>query len=243
LTSAPGIELPEDLSILTADLSSRIPKILIGNPGEQGRLAWDLIPNWRPRLAAGFHLDRDNDLRRSDGRRVAVPSGLARLLVLCDGRTFWNLVQALNTSGDLVATIEDAAVKVKAGRVLGVLHWHFMLDNRDGVFLRRRVLGQGPEGHEWFYLNSFTKAVFDLCSGAYSCRQIAELLAPAIKRPTALLLPQVVDTCQTLIHVGVIGWIDDEELRARRLEDFTGNLESVGTLHSQAHQDSLGAYI
>lgn len=211
--------LPTDLTTLSADLAARIPKILIGNPGEQAQLAWDLIPNWRPRLTAGFSVE-DGTLYAPDGRALSVPRELTRVLALCDGRTFWDIVQNLCAGGDLVPVIEEAAAQVKAGRVLGVLHWHFVFAGRDGCFLRRRVLGEPPAYHDWFYLSSFTRAVFDLCSGAYSCHQIAGMLAPVSRQPAPAVLSRVIDTCQTLIRIGVVGWIDDERLRARRLAEF-----------------------
>jgi hypothetical protein len=214
--------LPTDLTTLSPDSAARIPKILIGNPGDQAQLGWDLIPNWRPRLAEGFSV-ADGRLRDPDGRALAVSLELTQVLALCDGRTFWDIVQNLTVGGDFSPVTADAADLLKTGRVLGVVHWHFMFASRDGCFLRRRVLGQPPDAHHnWFYLRPFTKAVFDLCSGAYSCRQVADMLAPVTRQPAAAVLPRVIDACQTLIDIGVVGWIDDEQLRAHRLAGLVG---------------------
>jgi hypothetical protein len=214
------IQLPADTTRLTTDLTERIPKIVIGNPGAQDRIGWDIIPNWRPRLAPGVTVDRNNRVVAGAAGAFIVPADFGTALRLCDGRTFWEICQAWhadNPAADTAHATEDAARHVKAGRVLGLVKWEFTLDNRDGVFFRRRRLGDGPTGHDWFFVPSFTKEVFDLCSGAYSCRELAAELAGRTGREPNRMLGAVLRSCRTLIDIGVVDWIDDTILRSERL--------------------------
>lgn len=225
------VRLPVDTTHLTADLAERIPKIVIGNPGAQDRLGWDVIPNWRPRLAPGVRIGPDDTVVAPGSAAFGVPSAFGTALRLCDGRTFWELCTAfhaataavdLATAVDLAAATDDAAQYVKAGRVLGIVKWDFVLRNEDGAFFRRRPLGGGPTGHDWFFVPAFTKDVFDLCSGAYSCREIAAELADRTGRDRERLLRAVLRSCRTLIDIGVVGWVDDTELRAARRSALAG---------------------
>lgn len=213
------IRLPADTTVLTDDLTCRIPKILIGNPGRQERLGWDVIPNWRPQLRPEVRLCPDGTVRLADGRAPRLPDSFRRVLPLCDGRTFWEIVRAVN-EGDPAWAIEFAADQVKVGRVLGVLSWDFLFEEGVGVFFRRRTLGAGPELHDWYYVSAFTKTVFDHCSGAFSCREIADLLVERGVGRAPTVLRRVVESCISLVEMEVVGWIDDEQLRAARLDSL-----------------------
>lgn len=214
------VRLPADTTTLTADLTERIPKIVIGNPGPQDGLGWDIIPNWRPCLAPGVRVEQGGTVTPPAAAAFGVPAAFGTALRLCDGRTFWALCQAFRAAtgiADMAVATDEAAQYVKAGRVLGIVRWDFVLRNEDGVFLRRRPLGAGPDGHEWFFVPPFTKDVFDLCSGARSCREIAAELAGRTGRDPDRMLGAVLRSCRTLIGIGVVDWVDDTELRAARL--------------------------
>jgi hypothetical protein len=223
------VQLPADTTRLTEDLTERIPKIVIGNPGAQDRLGWDIIPNWRPRLALGVTVDNDNRVVPLTGRAFTVSAEFGAVLRMCDGRTFWEICQACHVTLDLAAATEHAARHVKAGRVLGLVKWDFTLDNRDGAFFRRRRLGDGPTGHDWFLVPPFTKRVFDLCSGAYSCRELAAELAAETGRDSDRVLGAVLRSCRTLIDIGVVDWVDDTELRAERLASIARRYTKTDT--------------
>lgn len=221
------VRLPTDTTRLADDRAERIPKIVIGNPGAQDQLGWDVIPNWRPRLAPGVRIGPDDTVTAPATAAFTVPSAFGTALRLCDGRTFWDVCTAFHaTAGtaELADATEEAAQYVKAGRVLGIVKWDFVLRNEDGAFFRRRPLGGGPSGHDWFYVPAFTKDVFDLCSGAYSCREIASELAGRTAREPDRMLGAVLRSCHTLIDIGVIDWVDDTELRAARLEAMAGRI-------------------
>lgn len=221
------VRLPADTTRLTTQLAERIPKIVIGNPGAQDRLGWDVIPNWRPRLAPGVRVGPDDTVAAPDAVTFGVPSEFGTALRLCDGRTFWDLCTAYHAATeavDLAVATDDAAQYVKAGRVLGIVKWDFLLRNEDGAFFRRRPLGGGPAGHDWFFVPTFTKNVFDLCSGAYSCREIAAELADRTGRDRTRMLGAVLRSCRTLIDIGVVDWVDDTELRAARLTALAGRI-------------------
>jgi hypothetical protein len=103
-------------------------------------------------------------------------------------------------------------------------------DNRytdEGLYLRiRRDDGAGGERHRWIFLPPFAQRVLGLCSGAYSCREIAAVMraerpsVPVRGIPDDALTPAIIACCLALEREGVVAWIDDEGAREARFEAF-----------------------
>jgi hypothetical protein len=186
---------------LCAELPHRIPKIVIGNPGEQRELAWDIIPNWR-----NFRTIDPAALNRLD-----LPTPLARLLHRCHEQTVWDLVDHTTSPARMAQSMEEVTENLKAARSLGLVEWDFTVRSDDGVLLRRRGLGQEPRDWKWFFLPPLTKHVFDQCSGAWSCEQISARISDA----------RIVPICVALVEIGVVAWIDDIHHRERRRRQFS----------------------
>jgi len=103
-------------------------------------------------------------------------------------------------------------------------------DNRftdEGLYLRiRRDDGAGGERHRWIFLPPFAQRVLGLCSGAYSCREIAAVMRaerpamPVWDISDETLTPAIIACCLALEREGVVAWIDDEVTREARFEAF-----------------------
>ncbi|HEY6740150.1 MAG TPA: hypothetical protein VI076_15005 [Actinopolymorphaceae bacterium] len=213
---------------MTRSLLSFVPKVIIGNPETKG-IAYDAMPNYRPRLAprVTIHpqelryddrplpLDAENDflLRRCHPERTSPVSRIVE-------------AYAEHFGLDLDDAMVDAYARLKWARSLGLVH----RDNRftdDGLFLRiRRLRDDGTEDRRWVFLPPFTQRVLELASGSFSCREIAATIAAERSAGTTADLPHdvleraVLECCRRLVAEQIVAWIDDEDSRARRLEEF-----------------------
>jgi hypothetical protein len=214
------------------DPVDRIPKVIIGNPETKG-IAFDFIPNYHPYFTPNV------TLRNGRVYYGEIPLHLSAqeqfLLTRCDGcHSVYALTMDFAQAFQL-ADRDEAAVlvfdRLKWGRSLGLIR----RDNAfgpDGLFIRiRQFKTDECEERRWFYLPPFAQRVLTLASGAFSCREIAAQIRSEFESGThqypgleeleqSTVEDTVVETCQFLIGIGVVAWIDDEENRQKRLTEF-----------------------
>lgn len=211
-----------------------IPKVIIGNP-EVKDVAYDIVPNYRPYFAP--EVAHEAGSIYYGGRALSLSARDYFILSRCDeSRTLYDIIADFAAAFSL--SIEDSA-----RHVFSRLKWARSLnlvkrDNRftdDGLLVRIRQLGaDAAADRRWIYLPPFAQRVFTLCSGAYSCAEIAAKIhaeaeardGQAVDRP--MLLRAVVETCLFLERERAIAWIDDEDQRKARLEEFLEKAKEGG---------------
>jgi hypothetical protein len=170
------------------------------------------------------------------------------LLARCDGcHSVYALTMDFAQAFQLAERDEAAVIvfdRLKWARSLGLIR----RDNAfrpDGLFIRiRQVKPEGTEERRWFYLPPFAQRVLTLASGAFSCREIAAQIRSEFESGThqypgleeleqSTVEDAVVETCQFLISIGIVAWIDDEQSREMRLTAFLE--QSMKTIGGATH--------
>lgn len=211
--------------IMGNKLLTQIPKLVIGNPEKAG-LAVDRISEYYPYRAPGVEYRSDDNAIYYQEKKIAFRPGDLFLLAQCDGKTpLFQIIRRYVERFDLNfhAASVGVFIRLKFFRTLNLVKRDYRPWYETGVYLRiRRMLTDGTEEKRWLYLQPLAKRVFELCSGAYSCREIIEILTNEQARQTLTtkLEEDVLTTCNTLIAHGIAEWIDDDEARRQRLQVF-----------------------
>lgn len=206
------------------DVSSLIPKVIIGNPESRG-MAYDFIPDYRPFLHAETSQD-EHEQFYYQGRLLPLAIADRRLLSLCDGRrsVFHVCREWANLTGlDVHDGVAKGFERLKWARGHGLV----VRDNAfttEALFLRLRELqADGSERVQWLYLPPFAYRVLTLCSGSFTCTEMARIISSEQEGPTApsalaASVQKVQQVVEVLIDHRVATWLDDSTRRRRRLE-------------------------